>query len=149
MTPWKNPQSSSDADTLLRNAIDDLWKSFVESRTLHPERDTNAWLVDAMRKRERWSKGSDSAYYLWTSLFAVLPQHQAVRAMAMFILYKEWPELEAHMGKRYLELMLPVFEMRETGTFGAKWKAMNAWTATQQPDLAAALERPSDPDLPV
>lgn len=70
-----------------------------------------------------------------THLFAVLDYPNSIRALALYMLYKERPDIVAKHPEFYAEfreLMEPVFRAQQNGTF-------QEWYKRKNPRLAARL----------
>ncbi len=123
------------------SVIDTQRHIFDGNRRSHPERDPHAWLALTLEGRDNWGGREQSYYHGLTSRYSVLDSIDLPVALGLFILHREDPQSAAVYGKKFEQMMLPVYELIEKGEFVSKWRATNPWTAANHPEVAEDIEK--------
>jgi hypothetical protein len=122
------------------SVIDTQRHLFDANRRSHPERDPHAWLALTLEGRNNWGGREESYYHGLTSRYSVLDLAEAPVALGLFILHREDPQSAAVYGKKFEQMMLPIYELIEKGEFLSRWRTTNPWTATNHPEVAEEIE---------
>jgi len=124
-----------DPKALIESRIEVFKVSYEMNKRRHPERDPNAWLAECVKIRGPWKNQNDDFYYYVTAQQSVCDDPAS--ASALYVLYKEHPELETVIEPIYTSLIRPEHIDRES--LAALWRKTNPWTAEHFPFVAMGI----------
>ena len=141
---FKNIQGIFNTKVMGKEIVDTQVRMYQKSKQSYPRLEEHQHLANVWLSRrktfERFSgqKADDEALNLLafseTHLFSVLDYPNSIRALGLYILYKErpdiiekYPEFESEYGR----LIEPVLRAREAGTFLDWYKRKNPRLASQ------------------
>ncbi len=143
---WNFVKAFWDPDAKIDNTIFAQRVAFYGAKSKWPDRDPNAWLAFTLSTRPGWRGRPEEVYYYSTALFSMLPEDNALKAMAMWILSKEDPALAERCGAEFEYLTAPVLGLIETGELEGMWRRVNPWTAALYPHIGYGIGRASTPE---
>lgn len=138
-------QEEVDKKAPAEDIIKSLEQTYFDLRKENPDQDehwllANTWLIrygstkQAKQKGEDWTK---FVAYKDTLQFSILEPPKSVRALALFLVYKEiGDETASYYGSEFSEVMELIIESQESNVFLDKYKERNprTWKETQVED---------------
>jgi hypothetical protein len=105
----------------------------------YPDRDKHAWL--AMTLKSRYPNLDEKFYYNETWQFSMLSIQDAPMALGIYLIYKEGPTSAIPYRKKFLEMMVFIWELFNKREFVSAWKKENPWTFKNQPWFVNVIEQ--------
>ncbi len=139
MALWTNVKGMWDPQARAQSVVETQITTFNAFASRYPERDVNAWLASTLMARPGFRGGPELIYYTETAIFSLAPLSEAPVALALYIIHKEEPALALAYADAFEAIMMPIFQLAETGNIEAHWRSVNQWTAKHFPEVAKGL----------
>jgi len=134
------------------NLIRALEQIYFELKEKNPDRDEHWFLANTWLKRYGSTKQAKQRGTEWTNFvaykdtlqFSILEPPKSIRALALFLVYKELGEEAAtHYSNEFSQLMEPIIESQESNVFLGKYKERNprTWKENQVEDDSSYWSR--------
>lgn len=119
--------------------IESLEKTYFGLRRDHPDRDehwllANTWLKRYGSTREAKRKGRQLMRFISykdTHQFSILDPPESIRALALFLVYKELAAAAEPYGGEFMKIMEPVFRANADQCFFDRYKEKNPGIVTE------------------
>jgi len=128
---------------LAENIIKVNEETYFDLKKKHPDRDehwllANTWLKIFSSTKEAKRKGPELMKFIaWkdTLNFSILDPPKSIRALALYIVYKEVPSEAYRYEEEVNKIMEPIMRMRDDGTFMGLYRKKNPNSAKQMDEL--------------
>lgn len=140
-------QEEVDRKALAGNLIRSLGHTYSDLKSSHPDQDehwflANTWLERYGDSEESKHKGPEFTRftaYKDTHPFSVLEPPKSIRGLVLFLVYKELGEqCSIYYGSEFRQIMQPVTESIQDGTFLTKYKRRNPQTWREAETIKSA-----------
>jgi hypothetical protein len=119
--------------------IESVEKTYSGLRRDHPDRDehwllANTWLERYGATREAKHKGPEVTRFIAykeTHQFSILEPPESIRALALFLVYKELGAAAEPYGAEFARIMEPVLQVRADCCFFERYKQRNPRTVSE------------------
>ncbi len=136
---FKNLRAIFDPSVRAEALIETQVNMFRQYMKAFPDRDKHAWL--AMTLKSRYPSFDEKYYYNETWQFSMLSIQDAPMALGIYLIYKEGPTSAIPYWNKFLEMVVPVWELFNKKEFVIAWKKENPWTFKNQPWLLNVLKK--------